>query len=214
MPRAGLLALLFAGACTGAAPEARSTALALEDDGLERLVPPEAREAAAAAREGLRRFLDLIPPGDHAAFGFPSPADLERARLAAPYRTLTLDAAGTGLEATSEWRFPVTVDGIPCALLTVAGAPGRMRAVDLGAAQLARELGALERARAVAPDAARALLRVFALRADFAAYDHAGAEQAFEPLASARRLGTGAALPRPQLLPWLRARLESAPQER
>lgn len=211
MLRAGLLVLLLACACPGAGPEPRTARAALEDDDLERLAPPEAQEAVAAAREGLRRFLDLIPPGEHAAFGFPAPADLGRARLAAPYRTFTLDPAG--LSATSEWRFPVVVDGSPCALLTVAGAPGRMKAVDLGAAGLARELGALERARAVAPASPRSLLRVFALRADFAAYE-TGAEASFEPLASARRLGTDAALPRPRLLPWLRARLADAPQER
>lgn len=186
---------------------------------LEALVEPDARDAALAARAGLRRFLDAIPADQAQGFGFDDHAELQRAELAAPYRVWTSDDGASGVVATGEWRFPVIVDGAPRALLTVSQVDGAHRAVDLGAATLSRELGALERARGVAPGARRVLLRLPALRADLAAFPAAGArvdESLFEPLASTRAVAGGprAAVAAAKLLPWVRERLDAKPSTR
>jgi len=213
-----LLALLAA-ACSGPAPtdpKAVSTAALVSDE------EPEAR---TAARAGLRRFLDLVPERGRAEYGFSSQDELSRAQLAEPYRVWTADSsqleAGAGAEAlgaTREWRFPVTVDGEPRALLTVAAMDGRLQAVDLGAAHLARELGQLERARAVAPRSRRILLRIHRIRADLVAFPEADAKiesTRFEPLASAQALPQAPRGPVevPRLLPWLRDRVLAARHE-
>lgn len=208
-----LLALLTSCAERGdgaSAPEGAGTAVG--SPVLAAGVEPEAAPASAAAEAGLRRLLDAIPPGQEPAHGFSDRAELTRARLAPPYRVWMDDASATGVEATGEWRFPVVVDGTFRALLTVARLDGELRAVDLGAAALSRELGGLERERAVAPDARRVLLRLPAIRADLAAFPRPGVsveDAPFEPLASARAANGGprAAVAAQDLLPWARRRL-------
>lgn len=186
---------------------------------LESLAGPEAKEAVAAARAGLKRFLDAVPTDKAESFGFADRAEMDRARLAAPYRVWTSDGPASDIAATGEWRFPVTVDGTYRSLLTVSRVQGEYRAVDFGAALLARELGALERDRSVAAEAGRVLLRLHSVRADLAAFPAAGArveDSRFEPLASARALGGGleSAVELKSLLPWVRERLEAIPSTR
>ena len=186
------------------------------DDGLERLSPPEAGLAVAAARAGLARFLRLVPAAQTASYGFANRAEIDRARLAAPYRVVTADEKGESLVATEEWRFPIAVDGRYRALLTVAMMDGQLKAVNLGATGLATELAQLEKDRAVAPAARRLLLRLFSLRADFVSFPAStqSLDQApFTPLASARAQpgsapdGQSAA----KLLPWVHERRRALP---
>ena len=182
---------------------------------LESLGGPEAMEATLAARAGLQRFLGAIADTPE-SFGFADRAEMGRARLAAPYRIWTSDGQASAIAATSEWRFPVTVDGTSRALLTVSTVKGEYRAVDFGAAVLARELDRLERDRLVAATTRRVLLRLSAFRADLVAFPTAGArveESAFEPLTSARavRGGPRSAVEPKDLLPWMRERLKAAP---
>ena len=193
-----------------------TAAPAVAELSLESLAGPEAREAVAAARAGLQRFLGVIPVDNPESFGFADRAEVERAHLAAPYRVWTSDAHASGIVATSEWRFPVTVDGTSRALLTVSQIDGEYRAVDFGAAVLARELGRLERDRSVAAGTRRVLLRLSALRADLASFPAASArveEARFEPLASARAVhgGPRAAVEPKNLLPLVRERLKAMP---
>lgn len=189
--------------------QAGSPAAAVQS--LESLAGPEAKEAVAAARAGLLRFLAAIPEGEAASFGFADRAERDRATLGVPYRVWTSDAQANGIAATDEWRFPVIVDGTHRALLTVAQLQGAHRAVDLGAAVLSRELGALESARGVAAGSRRVLLRLHAVQADLAAFPGAGArveESPFEPLASARAASGGprSAVEPMNLMPWVRER--------
>lgn len=205
------------GADAGVAPSLPAPAAA--DASLESLAGPEAREAVVAALAGLGHFLAAVAVDQDEGFGFSDPAELKRARLAAPYRVWSSDAKTNGIAVTSEWRFPVLVDGTPRALLTVAQLEGEYRAVDFGAAGLARELGRLERDRSVAPAARRVLLRLGALRADLAAFPAPGArveDTPFEPLASARavRGGPTSAVEPDRLLPWVRERLQAMPTTR
>jgi hypothetical protein len=161
---------------------------------LESVAGPEAKEAVAAARAGLQRFLEAIPAESPESFGFADREEIDRARLGTPYRIWTSDAPASAIAATGEWRFPVTVDGTSRALLTVSQVDGHSRAVDFGAASLARELGTLERRRSVVASTRRVLLRLTSLRADLAAFPTAGArveDSEFEPLASARAVTGG-----------------------
>lgn len=185
------------------------------DDDLERLSPPEAKQAVAAARAGLAHFLSLIPAAQSAGYGFADCAEIDRVRLAAPYRMVTADEKGEALVAADEWRFPVAVDGRYRALLTVAVVDGQAKAVNLGAAELAAELSRVEQERAVAPAARRVLLRLFSLHADFVSFPAAEQqlEQAtFAPLASARALPDIApqGLTGAKLLLWLRERRKAS----
>lgn len=194
----------------GEGPAARS---------LEVLAGPDAKEPVAAARAGLKRFLDAIPADRAESLGFADRNEMDRATLGVPYRVWASDAQASGIAATSEWRFPVIVDGTYRALLTVALIEGEYRAVDFGAAVLSRELGALERDRAVVPGARRVLLRVHALRADLAAFPTGPVrieEARFEPLASARAIDGAprSAVEARDLLPWVRERLRSLPSTR
>lgn len=201
------------------AQTAASAAPAAAAPDLETLAGAEARDAVAAARAGLPRFLAALPADGLPGYGFAGPAELQRAALGAPYRVWTNDAAGSALAATSEWRFPVIVDGVFRALLTVAKVDGAYLAVDFGAAQLSRELGGVERDRAVAPGARRVLLRLPAVQSDLVAFPPAGAtveDARFEPLASARaaRGGPRAAVDARTVLPWVRERLGATPVTR
>jgi hypothetical protein len=212
------LALALLAACSASSPEPSS---ARSPGAADASTQPDACDAAAgsgpvcdAARAGLKRFLHAIPADRLEGYGFADRAELDRARLAAPYRVWTADAGGNALAATGEWRVPVTVDGSYRALLTVSQAGGEYRAVDFGAAGLARELAGLERSRGVGADAQRVLLRLYAVGADLTAFPAAGArveDSKFEPLASAR-VQPGAprsAVDAKSLLPWVRERLKA-----
>lgn len=211
------LALALLAACNASSPEPSPARPPVGADASQ----PDACDAGAgsvpvcaAARAGLKRFLDAIPADRLEGYGFADRAELDRARLATPYRVWTADAGGNALAATGEWRVPVTVDGSYRALLTVSQASGEYRAVDFGAAALARELAGVERSRGVGADAQRVLLRLYALGADLTAFPAAGArveDSRFEPLASAR-VQPGAprsAVDAKGLLPWVRERLEA-----
>jgi hypothetical protein len=205
----------------GAAEEAAPVCSAASADSSAWLAVagPEAQDAVAAARSGLRKLLDALPAHTLDRYGFADRGEVERAALAPPYRVWTTDAQASAVAAAGEWRFPVTVDGGYRALLTVARVDGEWRAVDLGAAALSRELAALERDRGVAPGTRRVLLRLPALRADLAAFPGADArveEAPFEPLASARALESGprSAIAPKDLLPWARQRVEAARSRR
>ncbi|HEY3447017.1 MAG TPA: hypothetical protein VGK67_11665 [Myxococcales bacterium] len=212
--RLPLLLVLAGAGCSGpaAAPsEPRSAGASLASD--------EAADAVAAANSGLRLFLDRIPEGQRAGYGFASREEIDRAQLGAPYRVWTADPArvesgaqGESLRATREWRFPVTVDGQYRALLTVGSIHGgALQAVDLGAAGLAQELGQHEKERRIPAQAERVLLRLYQLRADLVAFPAPASkleDAAFEALASARALPKApqGAVGLPHLLPWLRER--------
>ncbi|MGC4118360.1 MAG: hypothetical protein QM765_28160 [Myxococcales bacterium] len=222
-----LLAILLAG-CSGptAAPfDPRSDTTPTSSTTSASLSADDAAEALVAAQNGLRSFLLRIPETQRAAYGFASREEIDRATLGAPYRVWTADAVrveqdaaaeGDRVQATREWRFPVTVDGEYRALLTVgAVGAGPLKAVDFGAAGLAKELGRREKDRTVSPKARRVLLRLYELRADFVAFPSAAArveEFDFEALASARGLpqAPAGAVRLRHLLPWLKERFGAA----
>ncbi|HOO77151.1 MAG TPA: hypothetical protein PK636_02930 [bacterium] len=107
-------------------------------------------EVSAAARAGLRPFLESIPAADRAAYGFAPVDDLAQAGLGEPFRLYSMaprDLLNAGPDVTvsslirpaGSWFFPVEVGGEPRAVLTVAEMNGAWTAVGIGKAALARE---------------------------------------------------------------------------
>ena len=185
------------------------------------LVPAAVQEAAA---QGLPVFLQKIPAGSEDRYGFASRDLFKAATLGAPYQVCTLHPAEAqkaqpAITALQEWRFPIMAEGKACALLTVAHFKGAWRAVDIGAAVLARDLHAL---RQQAPKAAdrHMLLRLYQARADFlltTVKDTAPEKGSLYPLTSAIRelkLETGAvnAYTLPGVLPAIRQRFSQPVQ--
>lgn len=154
------------------------------------------REIVAAAEAGLARFLELVPQGSEGAYGFADRGQMSRARPGAPYQVVLFEhrrSAGPDLDAVQpveEWRVPVVCDGEARALLTVARVDGALKAVDFGAAVLAKEIGRAEREQGMAgKEARRALVRFPQLRADVVALGRPGArldEATMVPLTSGR----------------------------
>lgn len=151
---------------------------------------PQAVRAAhgALSTPGLDPLVAAIPPASLPDYGLPSHAALDRATLGPAYEMLSPrpKSAGTWEQAVMPlgvWRRPLMLDGDAIALVTVTRQQGVERAVELGAAALARELGAIK----VPPETTRrAILRVHRLGADFLV-TVAGSARQILPLRSARR---------------------------
>ncbi len=150
------------------------------------------------AETSLPRFLSRIPPGQEEPYGFQGRAEVERATVGVPIRMYgTRPSLGDSLlegqdsswnrpQAQDVWRVPVVVHRKVRALLTVERIGGALRAVDLGAAGLAREIGAFDSTHA---GKRRGLLRVERMRCDLLMLDRTGRgfdEAEYHPLSSAR----------------------------
>lgn len=131
----------------------------------------------AAAEAGLDKFLPRIPPGRESLYGFASRDDFSNAEIGTPHRVYTLDrefltgasaAESIRVSALPEWRIPILVKDKPVALVTVAYSKGSYRAVDFGAAGLAREIGRMNDHLQLPADSTQpVLLRLHLLKADF-----------------------------------------------
>ena len=153
---------------------------------------------AGAGRTGLHSFLDKIPQGKEEMYGFRSRTEFVRASVGVPYRVYTIadsqlndgNSLSDALHPLEEWRLPVTVDGQFRAMLTVSRTDGRWRAVDFGAAGLAKELGAFERQNAsLLPMQRKGIVRLFSLHCDFVTLTRQSGipeDFIFWPLTSAR----------------------------
>lgn len=108
-------------------------------------------EVILAAKQGLSRFLRQMRPTSLASFGFSSGDDLKKAALGDAFKLHTIlpsalktYSAGQPVESivteTSQWYFPVTLDGDVRALLIVDRMGGRWKAVSFGYSPLAREI--------------------------------------------------------------------------
>lgn len=111
--------------------------------------PPQA--AVQAAKQGLTRFLGQMRPESGASLGFSDGDRLEKAELGEAFKLHTILPAdlqasvpGQAVEAlvteTSQWYFPVTLDGEDRALLIVDRMGGSWKAVSFGQAPLARRI--------------------------------------------------------------------------
>ena len=149
------------------------------------------------ARSSYKRFLNKIPPGYESRYGFVHRDEFTRTTVGKPLRVYTAYPDSrkeeTGIPVKwpyllNEWRVPLLVDGEFRSLLTIVETDGVLKAVDLGAAKLAREIGTFNRNN---PDGSKALFRLDRLKCDFILIKKSNApiqEDAYYPLHSARRL--------------------------
>ena len=139
-------------------------------------LPSDYEEIQDAARYGLPKFLQAIPAGKEAAYGFDSRESFGMAELGSPIRMVTYDknvliggdaSEPLPLRMLNEWRFPVLIQGRARALLTVSRMGDRWEAVDMGAASLAAEIDSLTTEnKDIKGDYIPLLLRLYHLKAD------------------------------------------------
>jgi len=160
-------------------------------------------EVLKAARAGLPQFLESIPAGDEAKYGFQSRSELALADLGTPFRIYALrpeaienfkypaELADSLIEM-DEWFVPVTVGGERRALLKVAQMEGRWQAVGLSGAGLASEMNAFDitlpselKAAGLPAVEEMKFVRVYQLYSDFLLLKSKSGEMAY-PFRSAR----------------------------
>lgn len=109
----------------------------------------EAEEVTGVARNGLQKFLAMIPSGHEADYGFSRGEHLQSCTVGVPFRMVGLSAEfynSTYVPGRSyvvdgkQWRVPVILGGQYKTLLTVAGKSGDFNVIDLGGAGLATDL--------------------------------------------------------------------------
>ncbi len=137
---------------------------------------------------GLERLIAAIPAGQEGEYGLPGRDSLDRATLGTRYRMFFwLPGRGRSwadaVAPLQIWRAPLVLEGRYLALVTLAMDDGRLQAVELGAAALARELEALE---TPSPGQEPGILRAHSLGSDFLISGNGAARRAI-PLASAKR---------------------------
>ena len=119
----------------------------------EQNAPESVRQAAV---EGLQPYLNKIPVESLEEFGFVRGDAVNMASLGTPFLLYTITPAAleqyrTGMTVasivtpTTVWYFPVLIAGQPRVILVVDRLDNQWKAVSLGYAGLARELGALIR---------------------------------------------------------------------
>lgn len=144
-----------------------------------------------ATSQQLVEYLSDIPLDHLDEFGFDNTDDLNAATLGAPYEMYSLSPEGQ-ISALGYWRIPVRIDDEFRAVVSVKLAPDGYRIFEMGAAELATELDALEAASNPTTIVRRCLLRSYKKEADFVAFNtdlldrKAGADITFHPLKSAK----------------------------
>ncbi len=107
--------------------------------------------AINAAENGLQAFLQKIPEGEFALFGFTRDDDLDNAKTGTPFQIHTItptalsrynpgDTVNSLISPTDVWYFPIMVDNTMKAILTVGRLNDIYKAVALGQASLTGEL--------------------------------------------------------------------------
>lgn len=149
------------------------------------------------AQRDLPGFLAKIPPGMEANYGFVDRAEFARAKVGRPMPVYNVppvaDEGAGGADTSAEhpiavgtWRVPVVVGRDVRALITIEAQAGKLRAVDLGATSLAKEVDSFDKAH---PGKHRGLLRLEKFRCDYMILGDSGTaleNGEYHPLRSAR----------------------------
>jgi hypothetical protein len=189
----------------------------------------EKNTVATTARQSLQTWLAKIPEGREKDYGFSTREEFARATIGVPLRMATITPQAVLESGPAErgkvqiydaWRAPVLVDGEYRLLLTVARIGPSLKVVEMGAANLAAELGHF-RGEGIGSKAGTStlLLRLFQLKCDFllvAGEDGRPESGWFYPLQSARLflgLGTRVKLDHAQLVEILALHFARLPDE-
>ncbi len=131
-----------------------------------------------AVKNSLLQWLEKIPSGDEANYGFQNREEFSRAGLGSPIQMFKLndilygsDGKVNPMKPTGEWKIPVTVDEQNRALVTVMKRDLEWSIVDLGAAGLARELNDFKSKLTAEQFRDIKMLRVYQVESDFLFYD-------------------------------------------
>lgn len=124
-----------------------------------------------AANDQLLSFMDKIPAGQEALYGFNNRGEFVNAVTGRLYRVYIfsgLDRSGENkMTPTGEYRVPVIIDHSFRALLTVAQMEGQWRIVDFGACGLAKEFESFENKMTAPEGSTGILLRIYKVSSDF-----------------------------------------------
>ena len=130
------------------------------------------------ARNELQSYLQRIQPGTEKKYGFKTRDEFISAVVGSPIQVFTIHPDSireivkpgkSYFVALEEWKVPVKVGGELRALLTVASVGGTLKVVELGGAELAHELSAVEGKH---PGDKKSLLRLYQLHCDFLVLTH------------------------------------------
>jgi hypothetical protein len=158
-------------------------------------------DVLAAAQSGLPVFLQALPAGELANYGFANAGELAQAALGEPYQVhvLTLAALraytpdqrlGALTQPADQWYFPVTVNGAPRTMLIVAKVAERWQAVAIGGTALPKNLALGGQALAGGKAGAQAqYVQVRQANADFLWVPAADADYLMPVMASPKALG-------------------------
>lgn len=132
-------------------------------------------EIKTTAQAGLEGYLEKIPVGQELFFGFKNRDEFKLAEIGMPFQVFTFNKEFFSdtilmdknyLVTTGEWRVAVSVENDFRVMLTVAKMNGVWKAVGIGAATLAKELGEYEKEHS-STDQSGIILRVFQMDCDF-----------------------------------------------
>jgi hypothetical protein len=152
-------------------------------------------QVIAVAERDYASFLNKIPKGHEADYGFDDRPEFDRVEVGAPLRVHAVDVDYSGpfpraikkIRALDQWRVPLTVNGKQRALLTVVKKDGRFEAADFGGAGLARSLYNLNTTIAASRFNASYLVRVVAIRQDFWGVSESGKDDRLYPASPGTR---------------------------
>ncbi|MCX6258479.1 MAG: hypothetical protein NTW49_11385 [Bacteroidia bacterium] len=154
------------------------------------------RDVIAASQAGLTGYLEKIPAGSESDYGFRNRDEFSLVKIGKAYRVCTLtkefysEKALSGenyLAVTDEWRVSITVNEEARVLLIVAKVNSHWKAVGIGAAIFAKELGEYE-GKYSSPASDSKILRVYLPECDFfiTSSENSPGEMKVYPLKSAR----------------------------
>lgn len=92
------------------------------------------------AVEGLRKYLDLIPPGEYTHYGFNNASELNQAYLGEPTSLVFAPGTSTLPDTTQILMIPIMVEGQNRVLLQMSLENGEWKANTLGSSGIAKRL--------------------------------------------------------------------------
>jgi hypothetical protein len=151
-------------------------------------------DVIGAAKAGYAEYLQKIPSGREKEFGFKNRAEFKNVQVGKPYQVMTmlpefyhgnLVSGKDYVKSTSEYRFPLTINKNYRVMLTVAKMNGSWTVVNIGSAEMARELEQLEKKFPSSREQGKILL-VTGINGEFYLSSNATKKEIAYPFASAR----------------------------
>ncbi len=158
------------------------------------------REAITAAHSGYRQYLEKIPHGGENAFGFRDRAEFTKVKVGKPFRIYRLvrefyeqpfSGSRDYLTASDEYRFPLVLKKKYRVMITVAKRGDAWEIVNMGSADMAKELQVLEKQGRGKSDVGKILVAT-GINGDFLLVSSRSGTEKAVPFESARTaMGTG-----------------------